>query len=313
MKRMIGLILSITMLLSLTACSAEPEAPETEAPTAVTDAPTEEATEPPTEVPNVITPLGMEESVLVDDENCTFSVHFASESEYVGMTLDAVCTNKTDRTLMFTWNTVSVCGYLYDPLWAEEVAPGESVNSTVYIDTFQLEQYGITSVDEIEFTLYIFDSADFMAEPFVNEVFTIYPTGLSADTYVRPERVSAEGEQVIADNGDLTFIIESAQWDGDAYTLRCYLRNRTNTALMYAWEDVAVDGCAIDPVWAVEVPAGKQAYSDITFYRSQLSKNGIEEPEQIDFRLTVTNLEDWEADAILDETFTFRPEDCAVG
>ena len=82
---------------------------------------------------------------------------------------------------------------------------------------------------------------------------------------------------------------------------------------MYAWEDVAVDGCAIDPVWAVEVPAGKQAYSDITFYRSQLSKNGIEEPEQIDFRLTVTNLEDWEADAILDETFTFRPEDCAVG
>lgn len=316
MKKWFALALTAMMLLTFAACGGGKDAPATEPTVIATEAEvpvTEAPTQAPTEEPEAITATNMDETVLLDDENCTFTVSLASENAHLGMTLDAVCTNKTDGTLMFAWNGVSVCGYLYDPLWAQEVAPGESVDSIIYIDTWQLEQYGITSVDEIQFTLNIFDSEDFMAEPYANDVYTIYPTGLDANSVTYPERAAVGGEQVITDRSGVDFIIESFEDDGTTYTLRCYLRNRNEMALMYAWENVTVNGCAIDPMWAMEVPAGKQAYGEITFLRSDLEENGIQDVEEIEFRLSVSDLEDWEADPILDEVFTFRTEDSLVG
>jgi len=312
MKKLIALALAAMMLLTLAACG-EQNAPETQVPTAAptaepTVAPTDTPeTEAPTEEPEkVITSLDMAETVLVDNENCTFAVSLAEENAHLGMTMDALCVNKTDKTLFFTWNSVSVCGYMYDPLWSEEVAPGETVNSTVYIDTWQLEQYGITSVDESQFTLYIFDGADFMAEPVVNEVFHIYPTGLIADSFTSLQRAAVKGEQVIVDNEDACFIIEPMDEDADSYILRCYLANKTDRVLLYVWEDVQVNGIAMDPLWSAQVDAGKQAYAQITFDRVALERVGVELPEEITFRLTAMDSEDWEAEPVLDGEYTYQ-------
>ena len=311
MRKLLALALAAMMLLTFAACGGEAPAPETAAPVteapAVTEAPIQEETAAPTDAPAAEIP----DTMLVDDENCSFSVSLASENAHLGMTLDALCVNKTDRTVMFTWNTVSVCGYLYDPLWSQEVGPGETVTSTVYIDTWVLEQYGITALDEIQFTLYIFDTEDFMAQPLVNEVFTIYPTGLDAASMVYPRRATVDGEQVFTAENGLDFIIEGFQDDGQLYTLRCYVGNGTDTALLYAWEDVTVNGDPIDPMWAIEIPAGKQTYSDIIFFHSDLLENEITDVEQIAFRLNITNPETGET--VLDETFAFRAEDSLVG
>lgn len=316
MKKMIVLVLA-ALMLTLAACGergAEPDTvPETILETIpATAAPAETAvpeTEAPTEPPVVIAPMEMDESILVDDENCTFSVKLASTNEHLGVTLDAVCVNKTDKNLMFTWNTVSVCGYMYDPMWSEQVAPGETVESVVFIDTYVLEQYGITSVDQIEFTLNIFDMEDFMAEPFFNDTCVIYPTGADADAYAAPQRVSAPGEQVIADNEALTFIIESIREDGENCVLRLYLRNKTEQSLFYVWDGVSVNGSAMDPLWSAEVAPGKQAYSEITFRGADLAAGGIEEVEQIDFRLIVSG----EEEMVLEESCSCRTEDSALG
>ncbi|MBO5129332.1 MAG: hypothetical protein J6B95_03185 [Oscillospiraceae bacterium] len=312
MKKMPALALIAMMLLTFVACGGEEPAPATE-PTApiLTEAPTQAPTEAPTEEPDPITATDMAETVLFDDENCSFTVSLASENAHLGMTLDALCVNKTDKTLMFTWNTVSVCGYLYDPLWSQEVAPGESVTSVVYIDTFQLEQLGITSIDEIEFTLYIFDSGDFMAQPYANDVFTIYPTGLDEASVVYPERISVDGEQVITGDNNVDFIIEGFEESGGTYALRCYLGNRTDANLVYAWEDVTVNGSAIDPMFALEVPAGKQTYGEVSFFLRELKAQGISDVEEITFRLNVTDSATGEA--VLDQVFTFRAEDSLVG
>ena len=326
MKKYLALALVAMMLCTFAACGllpaaptgaaadipvTEPAAPETQAPEAQdqeTEAPTEEATEEPTEAP--ITSLGMEGTVLVDNENCAFSISAASSNAYLGNTLEATCVNKTDKTLFFTWNTVSVCDYLYDPLWSQEVAPGETVDSTVYIDTYQLEQYGIASVDEIEFTLYVFDRDDFLAEPFVNDVFTVYPTGLTAETVSQPQRAAVDGEQVMAQGGDVDFIIESYFETSGNYTLRCYLSNNSADMLVFSWEDVLVNGTHIDPMWAHEIPAGKRAYSEVTFFSVDLENAAIEAVEEIAFTLLVTDLE---GNPILEEICTFRAEDSLVG
>lgn len=303
MKKTFALLLSLLMLLSFAACGSSEPAP-TDA-TASATIPTERPTEAPTEPP--VTQARMEETVLVDDENVTFTVTRAESNDHMGMQLQVQCVNKTDRALMFSWDMVSVCGFMYDPFWAEEVAAGKIANSTVYLDTYALEKMGITSVDKITFTLKVIDSENWM-ETLVQEEFTIYPTGKTAETVQLPQREEMPGQAVIADNEDLHFVIEWADAeDASAYTLQVYMENRTDRNLMYSWDKVSINGYMVDPFWAMSVTAGKKACAEVTFYRSDLEESGIEEVSEIEFTLLVSDYDDWEADYLLEETYTYQP------
>lgn len=311
MKRIFTMLFAAALLLSLAGCGGEPaettvatEPPVTAAqPTAQA---TEEPTQAPTEPPAKAYPMAR--TVLVDDENCAFTILGATCNDYTGMEIQVACQNKTEKTMMFSWDAVSVCGYMYDPHWAQEVGPGETVDSIVSIDTYALEGFGILSVDEISFHLYIFDNDNWMDEPFADSYFDIYPTGLTADTVSYPHRENVPGETVIADDRNLTFIIECADTADDlAFTLHCYLENKTDSTVMFSWDAVAVNGCQLYPGWAETVAPGKSAYSDVVFYRSDLAENGIGEVSQIEFNLIVSDYEDWASGYLMDSIFTYEP------
>jgi len=307
MKRLFALLLCAAMLLSLAACGGS-DAPEatnaTASATIPATQPTDAPTQAPTEPPVVRVPMG--ETVLVDNDSVTFKIVKAEDSEHLGMQLRVQCVNKTDRALLFSWDMVSVCGFMYDPFWAEEVAAGKSANATVDLDTYALEDLGITSVDEITFTLRIVDSENWMEKPIVEEAFTIYPTGLSAETLVLPQRAVTDGQVVIADNDDIRFVIEGTQ-DTSSYTLHVYMENKTGRNLMYAWDKVSVNGYMIDPFWAMSVAAGKRACAEISFYRSDLEENGITAVSEIEFTLQVSDYDNWDVPNLLEETYTYNP------
>ena len=308
MKRIFVLMLSILMLLNFAACGKSTEEPKPDAtvsatiPAESTEAPTAAPTQPP------VTAVDTDKNTLVDNENAAFSIIRVENNAHMGMQLQVQCVNKTDRTLLFSWDMVSVCGFMYDPFWAEEVAAGKTANSTIYLDTYQLAKMDVESVDEISFTLRIVDSENWMEAPLVEEAFTVYPTGLNADTVQMPNRAPTDGQVVIADNEDLRFVIEWADSeDASAYTVYVYAENKTDRNLLYAWDLVSVNGFMIDPFWAVSVSAGKKACSEVTFYRSDLEANGITDISQIEFRLLVSDYDDWEADYLLEETYTYNP------
>lgn len=311
MKRLTVFALCLVLVLGLTACGTA-ETPGTPAP-APTEAPAAPAptlpadyTEAPTEAP--AENYSLTNLVIVDNDTCSFTVSGTEYNEHLGLQIQVVCENKTDRPLMFTWNNTSVCGFMYDPFWAEEVAGGKKVNSTIGIDTYALEQIGVTSVDEIVFTLNVQDSEEFMNEPAVNEGFVIYPTGKTAETVKYPVYEPKEEDTVIVENDTLTFIIESVDDElADFYTLNCYIANHTGKNLMISWDDVSVNGFMVDPFWAAAVSAGKQAYVQIIFYRTDLEAQDIEVVQDVEFNLLVSDYDDWEADYLLDEVYTFKP------
>lgn len=313
MKRFLGLFLSVLMLLALAACGdsrAEPAPSGTSAPSAAsTSVPT--ASEPAETEAEETVPGTVAPGTLVDDENCGFAVISTAVSDYAGMELEVLCTNKTDRTLMFAWTDVSVCGYQYDPLWSQEVAPGEAVTGTVGIDTYQLENWGIRTVDQIGFTLQVFDSEDFMAQPYVEKAFEIFPTGLTADTVTYPDRMAVEGEQVVIQQADVVFIIERFSDDASGYTLDVYLENGTDREQMFSWEDVCVNGAAVDPMWSEMVSAGKRTFAQVHFPADVLESQQIEAVEQIELTLLVTDPDSGEQ--VLSKTYTFDPGASAVG
>lgn len=307
MKRLILLVLCLTMAASLAACGGSTAGP-TEAAPDPTAAP--ETTAAPTDAVQPTQPeYTMEHTPLTDNESCRFTITGMDFNDHLGLQIYVLCENLSDRPLTFTWNGTSVCGFMYDPLWAEDVAAGKSINSTIGIDTYALEQIGIDSVDEITFTLQVSDSEEFMNEPLVNQTHTIYPTGKTAETVVFPAYAHKEGEAVIVNENGITFIIEGVDDElADFYTLNCYIANNTDKDLLFAWEDSSVNGFMANPFWAATVSAGKQAYSEIIFYRSDLDAHDIEVVQSIAFTLQVSDYSDWEADYLLNKTYTFKPQ-----
>ena len=311
MKKLFVLLLCLALTAGLCACGAAP-AP-TEAPLFPTEAPAiPDTTEVPTEgAPKVDESQTQQENLQLElyrNDRCAFSVTKTEYNEHLGLQVHVLCENNSDNTLLFTWNNTSVCGYMYEPYWAVEVAPGKKVNSTLDFDTYELEKMGITSVDEIFFTLSVIDAENFLDAPLVNQGFRIYPTGKTANQVVYPEYVHKNGETVIAENDVLTFIIESVEDEvSEFYTLNCYVANHTGKNLMISWDSVSVNGFMVDPFWATSVAAGMQAFTQVNFLRSDLEEQGIEDVSEIEFTILAYDDDNWDADYLLSETYTFNP------
>lgn len=337
MKRITAIILALVIAITLCACgfpqkpaaqndSGKPETandPQTSA--SATAVPSETKTpqkspEPAVNGNDPATPepspeahakrsYTLSDEVIVDNEYCTFKIIKAEEDNFWGFTLKAYCENKTsDKSLMFSIDDVSVNGYMCDPFWAEQVAAGKKSNDDITFSSTSFKEIGIDTADEITFSLRVHDYDDWMADDFVHDVFTIYPTGLDAASVSYPARRSTSSEKVIVDNDDICFIILENTVDSIwGYTLKCYLENKTDKSVMFNWDDVSVNGFMIDPFWAREIAPGMRGYSDINFSDSEFEENGITEVEEIEFTFNVHDSDDWFANDLFDEVCTYAP------
>ena len=97
------------------------------------------------------------------------------EDALLGYGVNVFLENKTDKELMFSVSEVSVNGYMCDPFWATTVSAGKKANEQITFFKSDLEANGIDDVEEITFTLNIYDNADWLAEYLVKESFTVTP------------------------------------------------------------------------------------------------------------------------------------------
>ena len=249
------------------------------------------------------------DEVIVDNEVCTLKITKAEVDPIWGFTLKVFCENKTaDKTLMFSISDAIVNGYMASPYWAEEVAPGKKSNDKVTFLSADFDEIGITSADEIIFSLKVYDSNDWLADAFVEDTFTIYPTGLTADQIQCPERKTTPEEQILVENDDICFVVLSTEVDDIwGYRLRCYIENKTDKDLMFSWDDVSVNGFMIDPYWAREVSSHARCYNYVSFYPEKLAENDITVVEDIEFSMRVYDSDNWMADDVYKDSLSYKP------
>ncbi|MCD7842393.1 MAG: hypothetical protein LUG56_08000 [Lachnospiraceae bacterium] len=114
--------------------------------------------------------------VLVDNDDVTMIVVDFETDDIWGYTANLFLVNKTESNLMFSVDDVSVNGYMLDPYWATEVYAGKcAFNSSMTWSLDDLEENGIEEVEEIEFTLRVYDYDDWSAEDVMNETITVDP------------------------------------------------------------------------------------------------------------------------------------------
>ena len=111
--------------------------------------------------------------VLVDDESITVIVTGYTEDDFWGYVVNLYLVNKTESTLIISADNVSVNGFMADPLYGCSLPGGKCAFSTMSWTDTALEENGISAVEEIEFTLSVYDENSW--EECFNETLTLTP------------------------------------------------------------------------------------------------------------------------------------------
>jgi outer membrane lipopolysaccharide assembly protein LptE/RlpB len=172
-KKILTVITSMAVILLLAACgsSSETTVPSGSTTPSVATKPvqTTVSTTPETTAPAVT------ESLLVDNEDCIVKVTGFDQNDLLGFSMKLFIENKEDENLMFSIRDASVNGFMIDPFWANEVAAGKKANETVTFLKSDLEKNGIETVEEITFTLVVYESDEITTEHLVEKTFTVKP------------------------------------------------------------------------------------------------------------------------------------------
>lgn len=115
------------------------------------------------------------DTVIVDDNRISIVVTGYRTDKIWGYTADLYLVNKTDKTLMFSANDVSVNGFMCDPFWATDVAPGKVAFSSMNWSDSAFGENGITTVEEIELSLRVYDRENWSAGNVYEETVTLVP------------------------------------------------------------------------------------------------------------------------------------------
>ena len=115
------------------------------------------------------------DTVLVDNDDISFIVTGYEPDSLFGYAVQLFLVNKTDRGLMFSVNDASVNGFMIEPYYGHELAAGKCCFGEMDWSESDLEENDIETVEDIEFTLHVHDSDDWMADDIFNEVLTLTP------------------------------------------------------------------------------------------------------------------------------------------
>ncbi|MDO5134020.1 MAG: hypothetical protein Q4D81_13735, partial [Eubacteriales bacterium] len=115
------------------------------------------------------------DTILADDDNVTIIVTGYTEKDEFGYyNVNLFFVNKTDTTVMFSVQDASVNGYMADPFFAIEIAPGKcAFRSMSWSDTV-FEENGIEEVEEIVAHFVAYDSDNYERD-YLDEEFTLNP------------------------------------------------------------------------------------------------------------------------------------------
>ena len=329
MKKLVLLLVSIALLLSLAACGDsklpnDPGKVSDKVSGKIPDQDSEkepekepESTPPePEDEPNSGSPVEDEPKndkitftgfTVVDNDECMIKIKDIVPDDVWGYAIKAELENKSDeKTYWFIVDTAAINGVECDPFFAESVAPGKKSNAKITFYEDVLDDNDVGDYTDIELTFRVYDSDDWSAEDVAEETVHVYPYGEDkAVTFVREDLPT---DQVIADNESVTVIVTGYTEDEYmGYTALLFLVNKTDKNLMFTVDDASVNGYMADPFFATSLSAGKCKFSSMSWSDSTLEENDITQVEEIEFTLRAYDYDNWYADDLCDELVVLNP------
>lgn len=228
----------------------------------------------------------LEPVVLADNDSLTATVTEYNQESDRGPAFTLLLENKTESTLYFTMENVSVNDVMNDPFWGVNVAAGDKISSELYWAYQDLATTGIHYIQEVEGVLWVYDADDYS----VGDVYKA-PVAWHVDngeTELPPAeeavfRGGIEEIELLATE-ELTAVIKDYSPQGEwGPMLTIYLENNTDSTILFRMSDVTVNGKSFTTHWTTDVQAGKVAYSPCYWWQDDLEENQIREIETMSF------------------------------
>ena len=308
MKKLIALLLVLVMVLSLAACAKKNE--NTDDQKAQNQSQNKNDDDSQNDDHKLDdsnkNKIDFDEIVVLDNEECVIKITDIDPDNVMGYALKGYFENKSaERTYMFSVDSATINGIQCDPYFATEVAPGKKSNDSIYFFVDLLEMDGIGDFTDIELNFGVYDSEDWLSDPVAQTTVHVYPYGEDkAVEYVREDK---DTDVVLIDNEYVKVIAIGTLEDDWGYNVVLYLQSKSDKNLMISADEVSVNGFMIDPFFGTEVGAGNCGYDEINWSLTELEDNGITDVIKIEFKLYVSDSDDWEADDYAVETIVYHP------
>lgn len=238
----------------------------------------------------------LEKTVLAEAPGFTFRAEGMSVNRYGDHILSVSWQNSTGKTYLILPESVTVNGYCLDPMWVGTAEPNSSGTGEICFAAEEMALLGLSFCDEITFTVSVSAEDALFTEYLLRDAaVSLRPTGVADPVVACPGVRHRDGESLLMSSNGLTCLLLGTETDYDTSTYACvllvWLENDTDRTLTFQLDSVAVNGEAIDPYWAEQLPPRTRAYSRIFFTREDLDAKGILSVDALEGTLCVYDSE----------------------
>lgn len=201
-------------------------------------------------------------------------------------------TNNTEKAVSVSLKRLSVNGCFFDDSMGVDVQPGETTELPAMLDDITLENYGITTVADLEFSVGVEDAESYQT------LFESDPVTIKTSAYEGFEYQYNESGTVMYDADGVKIIAMDGLHEHDffgPYINLCVI-NQTDKNIGVRVADSAVNGENIALGTGSYTPAGKRSINI-------LSIEGEDRPEKVESFTLSFSIEDWDSgDVIIEKT-----------
>ena len=168
---------------------------------------------------------------------------------------------------------------------SSDIAAGKKANDSLTFSQTDLEQNGINTIANIEFSLHIFDPESY--DTLYDSELIKLNTNL-AEGFTQPSDDSGE---ILYDENAIKIVYKGVNSDNSIFgpEVVLYIENNSEQTITVQSRDTSVNGFMVEPSLSSEITPGNKAISGMTFMSSDLEENNITEFETIETSFHIFN------------------------
>lgn len=278
MKKILLLLISLFLMISVYGCSEKEESNTIEENKEIEIEKTEsekEETHTKSSFPTI------DEQVLFEYDDIKLTA-ISIEEDWLGPQLKILIENNSDKNITVELDAIAVNDCMVSAWLYEDVGPGKKSNATFDIWSSKLSDAGISNIGKIDMYFRIIDSDNF------NEIYESSEVEIRTSLYdVMDGEIDDIGEEMVNQNG-IKIIGKGVSNDliwGDGVVV--YIENNTDRNIVVTTDDLSVNGFMVTGFLYQSVRPGKKAIESIILSSSDLEDNGIESIEELSLSFEV--------------------------
>lgn len=290
MKRIIAFVIALILALGLVSCT-ESEKPDKETEeieeTADTSVNNEkEETEKTVPFKMDSTPT-IEKQVILDEAGVKITALELDYTGFSGPSVKVVIENNSGHYISLKSKDSSANGAMVGTNFTLDVSEGATVENGIVFSKADLEVYGITVLEKLEFGLLVSNSLTWDTVADVSSI-------VIETTADKTERTLPDGfDNVIYDNGGIKITAKVTKKASELLGAKIYfcVENKTDKNVTVHAREVKADSTAVNPKFTEIVNAEKYAIGEMEFMDSELKLLRIDNASEISLKFAVADPE----------------------